>query len=112
MSVEYPIYEDTVIAVKLFAEDETFAERQLFYLALRYLPPQDNYRKDGSISKTINIMGGETDWFIVPHTFGVAIAKTLIEQKVTGLTAFSEDGFSRMISWLIEMEEINDAMCY
>lgn len=112
MSIDYPIYEDGVVAVKLLAQNADSDERQTFTLAIRYLPPQDIWKKDGSISKTTNIMGGETDWFIVPYSFSVAIAKSLMEQKVAGLTNFSDEGFSRMISWLVEMEEINDAMCY
>jgi hypothetical protein len=60
-------------------------------------------------------MGGETEWFLLPHSFGVAVARTLIEQKVAdcGLAAsFNEQGFKRMVVWLVEMEELTDAMCY
>ncbi len=112
MKVEHPIYEDGVIAVVLLAENASSAKRSLFQIALRYLPPQSYVGKDGNTVKITNWMGGETDWFIVPYSFGVAIAKSLIEQHVSGLSGFSEDGFGRMVSWLVEMEEVSDAMCY
>ena len=57
-------------------------------------------------------MGGETDWFILPYSFSVAIGKYLIEQKTAGLQGFYDDGFTKMVNWMIEMEEIPDAMCY
>ena len=112
MKVQYPIYEDGVIAVALLAQDTSSAERSLFHLAIRYLSPQTYQNKDGSAATVTNLMGGETEWFIVPYSFGVAIAKSLIEQKVSGLSGFYEDGFARMVNWLIELEEISDAMCY
>jgi hypothetical protein len=112
MEVKHPIYEDGEIAAVLWATDTTSAERNLWHLAIRYLCPQDYLRKDGSTVGVSNMTGGETEWFVVPHSFGVAIAKSLIEQKAAGLSGFSEDGFTRMVEWLIEMSEISDAMCY
>ena len=112
MKVEHTIYEDEVIAVALLAEDTTYAEQSLFHLAIRYVPPRSYLNKDGSAAKVTNLMGGETDWFIVPYSFGVAIAKSLIEQKVSGLSGFAEDGFAQMVNWLVELEEISDAMRY
>lgn len=112
MEVKHPIYEDGEIAAELWATDATSAERNLWHLAIRYLSPPDYLRKDGGTVKVSNVMGGETDWFVLPHSFGVAIAKSLIEQKVAGLSGFSEYGFARMVEWLIEMSEISDAMCY
>jgi hypothetical protein len=54
-----------------------------------------------------------TTW---PHySFGVAVGRTLIEQKVAdcGLEGyFDEPGFKRMVRWLVEMEELTDSMCY
>ena len=112
MSIDYLIYEDSVIAVKLFAVDESNAERGLYELATRYLKPQNTKYKDGSVGKVTNAMGGETDWFILPASFAYAVGKTLIEQKVSGLDGFNEDGFRKMIDWLIDMEVIQDAMVY
>jgi hypothetical protein len=57
-------------------------------------------------------MDGETDWFILPFTFGAAIGKKLFEQKNAGLEGFNEKGYKELQEWLIEMEEIDDAMCY
>ncbi len=112
MHVTCPVYEDTVIAVVLWAEDEQAAEKCLFTLAVRYLPPEDYRDRDGDLTQTTNCMGGETDWFILPYDFGVASAKRLIEQKVGGLTGFNGDGFQKMVRWLVEMQEMPDAMCY
>ena len=56
-------------------------------------------------------MGGETDWFVLPHTFGKTIGKTIgkkmFEQKNAGL-----EGFDELKKWLIEYEIIDDSMCY
>ena len=111
-AINHPVYEGGEISVALWAADTTFAERNLWHLAIRYLSPQDYLSKVGGTVKVSNLMGGETDWFVIPHSFGVAIAKSLIEQKVAGLSGFSEDGFAKMVEWLIEMEEISDAMSY
>ncbi len=110
--VEHLIYEDGVISVALFSKNEKAAERSLFNIQIRYLQPQNYRNKEDELVNLTNVMGGETDWFIVPYSFSVAIAKTLIEQKISGLTGFSEDGFGRMIKWLNELEEIQDSMCY
>ena len=112
MSILQTVYQDTVISVALWAEDKEHAEKLLYRLALRYLKPQPVRYKDGATRQTTNVMGGETDWFILPASYSYSIAKTLIEQKVSGLEGFDEDGFSLMINWLIEMEEIRDCMSY
>jgi hypothetical protein len=112
MSIEYLIYEDGVIAVMLLAENEVAAQKSLFTLAMRYLPPGSYRDKSDSLVKMTNCMGGETDWFILPYSFSVAIGRYLIEQKTAGLLGFSDDGFTKMVNWMIEMEEIPDAMCY
>ena len=112
MSVEYLVYEDDVIAVKLSAIDTASEKVFLFHLAIRYLIPKNYQNKENKTIEVTNMMGGETDWFILPYSFGIAIGKTLIEQKVSGLTGFDEGGFQRMVNWLIEMEEISDAMSY
>ena len=68
MNFEYPIYEDGVIAVKLWAENTSKKDNSLFYLAIRYLKPQGTKSKDGDIRKITNIMGGETNWlFSLTH---------------------------------------------
>jgi len=90
-------------------------QEDLLNLAIRWLPPQPSKGRDGKIVGTTNIMGGETNWFILPHSFGVAVGRRLIEQKVAdcGLAEyFDENSFKRMVSWLIEMNELCDAMCY
>lgn len=78
MSVDYPVYEDDVIAVKLSAADGTAAKISLFYLSIRYLLPKNYQNKNGDTVETTNMMDGETDWFILPYSFGVAIGKKLI----------------------------------
>src|SRR5215204_72330 len=112
MRSEYQIYEDDVIEVALLSATADSAERNLFDFAIRYLKPQDYRNMKGETVKVTNSMGGETDWFVVPHTFGVAIAKKMIEQKAAGLQGFNESGFERMMNWLIGLEELDDAMCY
>lgn len=112
MNIKYPVYEDGEIAVVLCAENNAAEQKQLFSLAMRYLSPQPYHDRSGNLIKTSNKMGGETDWFILPHSFGSAIGKRLIEQKVSGLSGFNESGFAKLVAWLVEMEEISDAMCY
>ena len=110
MPDEFQIYEDGVIAVKLFARN---GDDQVLKLAIRYLKPQDSIYPDGSTSKVTNIMCGETDWFVIPHSFALAIGKTLVEQKVAGdLDGFNEEGFKRMVDWLIDADKIEAVMAY
>jgi hypothetical protein len=59
-----------------------------------------------------NAMGGETDWFILPFTFGAAVGKKLFEQYNAGLDGFDIEGINLLRKWLIEMEIIDDSMCY
>lgn len=108
----YPVYSDGVIAVALVAADLERAEKNLMHLAVRWLPPLPYRDKAGNTVLTTNVMGGETDWFYLPHTFGAAVGKKLVEQKAAGLESFQVDGFARMVSWLVEMKELDDAMCY
>lgn len=110
--VEYAVYSDGVIAVALVAEDLEGAEKNLLHLAIRWLPPLPYRDKAGKPVPTTNVMGGETDWFWLPYTFGTAVGKKLVEQKVAGLDGFQVDGFARMVAWLVDMEELDDAMCY
>jgi len=112
MKVKYPVYDDGVISVSLFAEDQESAEKDLFYLAIRWLPPQSYKDQKGKEKSVTNVMGGETDWFILPHSFGTAVGKSLIAQKVAGLDGFNKEGFTKLVSWLVEMEEIHDSMNY
>ncbi len=102
------VYDDGVIAVAL-VQSPTDDSRQ--NLALRWLPPQP-YRKDGKEVSTTNLMDGETDWFIIPFSLAVGIARTLVEQKAAGLSFFNDAGFSKMVSWLVDLEGLQDAMCY
>jgi hypothetical protein len=102
------VYDDGDIAVGLVRSPSGNAGLSL---ALRWLPPQP-YRKHGRLVSTTNLMGGETGWFIIPFSLAVGVARTLIEQKAAGLSGFRASGFSKMVSWLVELEEITDAMCY
>ena len=103
------IYNDNVIEVCIIPNSEN---EELKSLAIRYLKPKNYQGKDGKEIQVTNAMGGETDWFILPFSFGVAIGKKLFEQKGAGLIGFNENGFDELKKWLIEMEEIDDAMCY
>jgi hypothetical protein len=111
----YMVYSDSVISVGLFAADADADKRHLLTLGMRWASPQPVKGRDGVWQKTTNLVGGETDWFLLPHSFGVSIGRTLIEQKTAnrGLAGcFDEEGFKRMVDWLVEMEELTDAMCY
>ena len=112
MKVQYPIYEDGVISVSMFAEDQKAEDNNLFYIAIRWLAPKLYKDKQGKDVSVTNIMGGETDWFILPHSFGAAVGKSLITQKAAGLDYFNKEGFTKLVSWLVEMEEIQDSMSY
>src|SRR5579862_5439277 len=108
MELLHLIYDDHVTAVGLVRSPER-PRAECF--AIRYLEPRP-YTKDGQLVEMTNLMGGETDWFIIPRTMGAAIGRTLIEQKVAGLTGFQEEGFAALVQWLIKDEELRDAMCY
>lgn len=110
--MEITVYSDGEICVSLLAEDMDRAEKNLWHLAVRWLPPLACRDKAGNVMQTTNIMGGETEPFILPHTFGAAVGKKLIEQKVAGLPGFHDDGFAKMVAWLVDDGELTDAMCY
>jgi hypothetical protein len=114
MNPKYTVYEDGEISVGLFAEDAKADQKHLLHLGVRWLRPKAYKGKDGKPVETTNIMGGETQWFLLPHSFGVAVGRTLIEQKVAnGLEGyFNEQAFRRMVSWAVEMGELSDGMCY
>ena len=106
------IYNDDVIEACIFSDSENV---ELKSIAIRYLKPTNYIGKDGKDGKVVevtNAMGGKTDWFVLPYTFGAVIGKKLFEQKNAGLDGFNDDGYQELRNWLIEMEEIDDAMCY
>jgi hypothetical protein len=103
------IYNDDLIEVCIIPDSEN---AKLKSIAIRYLEPKNYIGKEGQEIRLTNVMDGETDWFILPFTFGAAIGKKLFEQKNAGLIGFNENGFNELKEWLIEMEEIHDAMCY
>lgn len=57
-------------------------------------------------------MGGETDWFVLPHTFGATIGKKLFEQYNAGLEGFDKSEVEILKNWLIDLEIIDNVMCY
>lgn len=111
MKVNHLIYDDGHIAVAMIAADESKAANQLYHIGVRWLAPRD-IMKNGRAVKTTNVMGGETDWFLLPHTLGVGVAKALIERKAAEPKDFDSANFSRMMTWLVELEEVFDGMCY
>lgn len=111
MSIDYQIYEDGVIAVNLTAVDESYAQSGLYDLAMRYLKPRDTIYK--WVDRQSSKRDGRWNRLVYPSaSFAYAIGKTLIEQKVVGLDGFNEDDFQKMLEWLIDLEEIHDAMVY
>jgi hypothetical protein len=102
------VYHDGVIAVALMHSP---TGGSMPSMALRWLPPQP-YIKDGKKVPATNSMGGETDWFIIPYSLAVGMARVLVEQKAVGLAHFKDDGFSKMVSWLADLGGLEGAMCY
>ena len=103
------LYSDSVIEVAIIVDDKDELHKGL---ALKYLKPgifKDKFGKDVLIT---NSMGGETDWFILPHTFGAVVGKKLFEQFNAGLEGFDKGEVEVLKHWLIDMEIIDDAMCY
>jgi hypothetical protein len=115
MKPQYTVYNDSEIAVGLFAKDQDADDRHLLHLGMRWLNPPSAVGKNGEELESTNIMGGETDWFLLPHSFGISVGKKLVEQKAAdcGLAEyFDEAGLKRMVVWLLELEEISGAMEY
>lgn len=111
MKVKHLIYEDGVIAVALIARDESTAARQLFHVGVRWLAPK-SYSKAGIEVAVTNVMGGETDWFLLPNTLGVGVAKALIQRHAADPKCFDGMAFSRMMTWLVAKKEVFDGMAY
>lgn len=103
------LYTDSVIDVSIIIDNEN---ESLKSIAIKYLKPQVYKGKDGNDVLFTNAMGGETDWFILPFTFGAVIGKKLLEQYSAGLDSFDEKGIELLKQWLIDMEVIDDSMCY
>jgi len=103
------LYKDSVIEVKILTDHEN---KSLKSIALRYVKPENYKGKDGQEIFVTNAMGGETDWFVLPYTFGATIGKKLFEQFNAGLNGFDRREVENLKNWLIDMEIIDDAMCY
>jgi hypothetical protein len=103
------LYKDSVIEVKILTDDDN---ELLKRIALRYLKTGSYKGKDGQEVLVTNAMGGETDWFVLPHTFGATIGKKLFEQYNAGLEGFDKRAVKVLKDWLIDMGIIDDAMCY
>lgn len=109
-NLKHTVYRDDVIAVGLLAAGEGDSTQSM-HLAVKWLPPKP-HRKQGVDVEVTNPMGGETDWFIIPHTLSVGMARMLIERRVANLDGFDETGFGVMVSWLLELGDLFDGMCY
>ena len=96
------------IVVALLMKDDTTR------MALRWTPPVEYTDKNGKREKYFPWTEEETEWFLLPLDFSVAIAKMLIERKVTkGMDeCFNEGGFEKMVKWLVDNESLSDAICY
>lgn len=103
------LYSDSVIEVSLIMDNNN---KGMEAIALKYLKPGDYKDKNGNTTLITNAMGGKTDWFILPFTFGAAVGKKLFEQHNAGLDGFDIDGINLLRKWLIEFEIIDDSMCY
>ena len=103
------LYKDSVIEVKILIEQ---SNKSLKSIALKYVKPINYNDNNGNEVIVTNAMGGETDWFILPYTFGVTIGRILFEQYNAGLLGFNKTGIKILKEWLIEMEIVNDSMYY
>jgi len=103
------LYKDSVIEVKIL---ENKRNKALKSIALKYVKPVNYCDRNGNEIIETNAMGGETDWFILPSTFGTIIGKTLFEQHNAGLAGFDTTEIEFLKDWLIELGVINDSMCY
>jgi hypothetical protein len=103
------LYTDSVIEVKIQTDNDNESMKSL---ALKYRKPEIHRDKAGIERLVTNSMGGETDWFVLPHTFGAAIGKKLFEQHHAGLKGFDKYGVVVLKDWLLDMEIIDNAMCY
>ena len=109
IEVQDAIYDDGVIAVALVRTSERSNHPSI---AMRWLAPQPYRGRDGVLVATTNLMGSSTDWFILPSTLGSAVGRTLVQQHAAGLSGFNAAGFAALVQWLVEGEELPDAMCY
>ena len=103
------LYQDSVIEVAILSDHDNNSIKRI---ALKYVKPENYINKSGNEIVVTNAMGGESDWFILPHTFGAAVGKKLFEQYNAGLEGFDTAEIEILKKWLIEMEIIDDAMCY
>ena len=102
ITLEHLIYDDGEVAVGLVEVDGRTSN-----IAIRW-------------RSNNNLMGGKTDWFVLPITYGEAICKRLLEQwaaatDCTGcsmITCFDEPGVAAMIRLLVDIEAISCGMCY
>jgi hypothetical protein len=107
VTVHQTVYNDGVISVGLVSSDEADVR-----VALRWLKPQPYTNKEGQEVEMTNVMGGETEWFILPRMFGAAIGRLLVEQRATGLHGFDDEGLAALVRLLVEDEELHDCMTY
>ncbi|MFY7732506.1 MAG: hypothetical protein ACOVSR_03410 [Bacteroidia bacterium] len=103
------LYQDSVIEVVILSDNENESIKSI---ALKYSKPKNYTDKLGNEVVVTNSMGGETDWFILPYTFGATVGKKLFEQFNAGLEGFDATEVEVLKKWLLEMEIIDDAMCY
>lgn len=103
------IYSDSVIEIALFPDTESSETKRV---GIRYIKPQNYTDKQGKEVKITNIMGGETDWFVLPDIFSQVIGKKLFEQYNAGLAGFDTQTIEELRNWLIDIEIIDDAMTY
>ena len=56
--------------------------------------------------------GKDSDWILLPNDFAVCAARRIIEKKAVGMEGIHEDGYRKMLSMLLDEEEIIPGMCY
>jgi hypothetical protein len=104
------VYNDGEIHVALL--QSSLRSPGSYHVGLRWLEPLPRRGKGGEVMEFTNIMGGATEWFLLPHDLGVAVAKALLERHIAGLIGFDPEGIMKLVRWLVEAEELPDSMCY
>lgn len=104
------IYYDDIITIRISSQGD---RDDILQISLRYYAPKNVKDKNGEVMGHLTYnMGGETDWFILPHTFGVEIGRKLFELYNAGLDGFNKNAVLILKQWLKDMEVIHVAMCY
>lgn len=104
------IYDDGVFALGLVRSPHV--DDPPLRLALRWLEPQPYIGRHGALIETTNLMGGATDWFILPVSFAYPIGRELIQMHAVSNAYFDPEGLSALVDWLVHDGELSGGVGY